>query len=147
MRYITPFAKIATLGFNLFSWAALYMAPKKMLAPDVKLGSTAPYNSMKNRLATYRFVQDIPLTPVDPSYDLVKSVDENLHHLSSIPMIILWGKHDFVFTEEYFSEWKRRFPDAPSFLYTDAGHYLLEDQPENVCERIESFIRENPLKR
>jgi haloalkane dehalogenase len=145
MRYLTPFAKIATLGFNLFSWAALYMAPKKKLPDDVKKGLTAPYNTWKNRVATYRFVQDIPLKPCDCSYELVKSVDDNLKTLSTIPMTILWGKHDFVFTTEYYDEWKKRFPNAPATLYESAGHYILEDEPEKVCDRIRSFIRENPL--
>jgi haloalkane dehalogenase len=145
MRYITPFAKIGTLGFNLFSWAALYMAPKKPLSADVKKGLTAPYNTWENRMATYRFVQDIPLRPGDYSYNLVKSVDDNIHKLSSIPMTILWGKHDFIFTMEYFQEWKRRFPKAPAILYPEAGHYLLEDVPEKICERIDAFIKTNPM--
>ncbi len=145
MRYITPFARIATLGFNLFARAALYMAPKKPLADDVKKALVAPYDSWDNRIATYRFVQDIPLKPEDPSYDLVKQTDEHLHELSSIPMMILWGKYDFVFTMEYFNEWKRRFPKAKARLFTEAGHYLLEDEPEKVCEAIRTFLTENPL--
>lgn len=145
MRYITPFAKAATLGLNLFSKAALYMAPRKKLTPDVKKGLTAPYNSWQNRIATYRFVQDIPLKPSDPSYSIVKSVDDNLHELSSIPMIILWGRHDFVFTMEYFREWQKRFPAAKTHVFDDAGHYLLEDEPDKVCDAIRIFLAENPL--
>jgi haloalkane dehalogenase len=145
MRYVTPFAKIGTLAFNLFSWAALYMAPKKPLSDVVKKGLTAPYNTWNNRMATYRFVQDIPLKPEDPSYDMVKYADDHVAELASIPMTILWGKHDFIFTLEYFNEWKRRFPKAPTRLFTEAGHYLLEDEPEKVCEAIQNFIKGNPL--
>lgn len=145
MRYLTPFAKIGTLGFNLFSWAALYMAPRKPLPPDVKKGLTAPYNNWNNRIATYRFVQDIPLKPGDASYDLVKSVDDNLHTLKSIPMTIVWGKHDFIFTMEYFNEWKRRFPEVHARLFPSAGHYLLEDEPERISDHIRSFLEKHPL--
>lgn len=145
MRHVTPFARIGTLGFNLFARAALYMAPRKPLGADVKKGLIAPYNTWKNRMATYRFVQDIPLQPEDPSYDMVKFTDDHLEELASIPMTILWGKHDFVFTMDYFNEWKRRFPKAPARLFTEAGHYLLEDEPEAVCEAIKKFLIENPL--
>ncbi|MFA6012148.1 MAG: alpha/beta fold hydrolase [Desulfobacteraceae bacterium] len=145
MRYVTPFAKIGTLAFNLFSWAALYMAPKKPLPDAVKKGLTAPYNNWHNRMATYRFVQDIPLKPEDPSYDMVKYADDHVAELASIPMTIFWGKHDFIFTLEYFNEWKRRFPKAPARLFTEAGHYLLEDEPTKVCEAIQNFIKDNPL--
>lgn len=145
MRYITPFAKVATLGLNLFSVAALYMAPKKPLAPDVKKGLTLPYNSWNNRIATYLFVQDIPLKKADPSFDLVKETDDHLQSLGNIPMIILWGRHDFVFTMSYYKEWMRRFPNAPAYVFPDAGHYLLEDEPDQVCDRIQTFLTDNPL--
>lgn len=145
MRYMTPFAKIATQGFNLFSGSALYMAPKKPLTDEIKEGLTAPYNTWRNRLATYKFVQDIPLKPEDHSYELVKSVDESLDTLKEIPKLICWGEHDFIFTMDYFNEWKRRFPDADAHLFRDAGHYLLEDEPEKVAERIRQFLTNNPL--
>jgi haloalkane dehalogenase len=74
---------------------------------------------------------DIPLSPTDESYGLVRNVDENLHKLKRIPMLICWGKHDFVFDTSYLAEWQRRFPNAEVHLFSDAGHYVLEDEPEN----------------
>ena len=145
MRYIRPFAKPATLGLNLFSAAAIYMAAKKPLAQAVKKGLTAPYNSWKNRIATYEFVQDIPLAPGHPSYDLVNEVDENLTSLAHIPMLICWGKHDFIFTPGYYKEWVRRFPDAEAHFFETAGHYILEDEPEKVTALIHNFIGKTPL--
>ncbi len=145
MRYITPLAKVATLGLNLFSKAAIYMAPFKKLPEDVRKGLTAPYNNWKNRIATYKFVQDIPLKKGDFSFDLVESVDKNLETLKNIPMLFCWGEHDFIFTMEYFFEWKRRFPEAEKHLFPTAGHYILEDEPEKVSELIKEFLKNNPL--
>jgi haloalkane dehalogenase len=145
MRYLTPFAKPATLGLNLFSAAALFMATKKGLACDVKKGLTLPYNSWKNRIATYEFVQDIPLAKQDRSYDLVKQVDDNLHRLKKLPILILWGEHDFIFTMEYFNEWKKRFPEAKAVSFPESGHYLFEDEPEKTLALIEEFLSNNPL--
>ena len=67
IRNIAPFANIAVLGLNLFAKGALYMASYKGLSKDVKIGLTAPYNSWRNRIATLRFVQDIPLGKNAPS--------------------------------------------------------------------------------
>ncbi len=145
MRYLTLFAKPATLGLNLFSVAALYMATRKPLPPDVKKGLAFPYNNWNNRIATYEFVQDIPLAKQDRSYPLVNYVDNNLSRLSSIPMQILWGEHDFIFTMEYFAEWQKRFPDAEAQSFKSAGHYLFEDEPEKTMDLIESFIERHPL--
>ena len=67
VRNIRPFAGPAVLNFNAFAKGALLMASRKKLSPDVKAGLIAPYNSPANRIATLRFVQDIPLAPGDPS--------------------------------------------------------------------------------
>jgi haloalkane dehalogenase len=147
IRYIAPFATIGVKGFNLFARAALYMAPYKRLAKDVKAGLIAPYNSWENRIATLKFVQDIPLRPGDPSYDLGQYVDQNLHRLSDIPKLICWGKHDFVFTPAFFEEWKQRFPDAEYHFFTDAGHYLLEDIPDKILPIVQQFLTAHPVER
>ncbi len=139
------FSKIAVLGFNLFAKGSLYMASYKGLSKDVKKGLIAPYNSWRNRIATLRFVQDIPLVKNDPSYDTVKYVDDNLHRLADIPLLICWGKHDFVFTENYLAEWQKRFPMAEIHLFDNAGHYVLEDEPEKISFIIKGFLKRHML--
>ncbi|MGB9443309.1 MAG: alpha/beta fold hydrolase, partial [Desulfobacterales bacterium] len=112
IRRSGPLAALAVLGFNLFAVGALFMASEKGLSAEVKTGLTAPYNCWKNRIATLKFVQDIPLAEKDPSYRLVKQVDDQLQTLSKLPMLVFWGEHDFVFDHDYLSEWQRRFPEA-----------------------------------
>jgi haloalkane dehalogenase len=146
VRNIRTFASPAVLGFNLFAHAALYLATYKGLTKDVKRGLTAPYNCWKNRIATLKFVQDIPVTEKDASYGLVKYVDRNLNRLKDIPMLICWGEHDFVFDTAYLNEWRRRFPKAEAHLFKDAGHYVLEDVPEKVIPLIKDFLHNYPSK-
>lgn len=140
VRNITAFSKPAVLAFNLFAGSALYMAPKKPLSDKIKKGMIAPYSCIENRIATYRFVQDIPLDVSHPSYSLVKWADDNLHRLSDKPMQIIWGKHDFVFDTDYFNEWVKRFPDRTIHFFDTAGHYLFEDEPEKTSSIINSFL-------
>ncbi|MBU1183345.1 MAG: alpha/beta fold hydrolase [Pseudomonadota bacterium] len=145
IRNISPFADIAVLGLNLFVKSALYMASYKGLSRDVKNGLIAPYNSWKNRVAVLKFVQDIPLCENDPSYGIVKDVEDNLHRLSEIPMLICWGKHDFVFTENYLAEWRKRFPGAETHIFENAGHYVLEDEPEKISSAIKDFLNRHVI--
>jgi haloalkane dehalogenase len=145
VRNVTPFATLAVQGFNLFAYGALYMASYKGMKKDVKSGLIAPYNSWNNRIATLKFVQDIPVSQKDPSYALVKYVDENLYKLSHIPMLICWGEHDFVFDSTYFAEWRRRFPNAEVHAFKDAGHYVLEDASDRVIPLIKDFLKKHPL--
>jgi haloalkane dehalogenase len=144
IRNLSWFAEPAVLHLNLFARGALWMAAKKSLPPDVKKALLAPYDTPANRIATLRFVQDIPVGPTDPSYDTVRRVDDHLGDLKDIPMLICWGKHDFVFDEDYYNEWRRRFPHAESHLFSDAGHYLLEDAPNRVLDRIRIFFSRFP---
>jgi haloalkane dehalogenase len=144
IRNSGPLAAIAVLGFNLFAVGALYMASHRGLARDVKRGLTAPYNCWKNRIATLKFVQDIPLGEKDPSYMLVQQAGEQLHILSKLPVLICWGQHDFVFDSDYLAEWQRRFPDAEVHRFADAGHYVLEDVPEKIIPLIDRFLSLHP---
>ena len=141
LKYLAPFAVPAVQAGNIFAKSALYMAPRHPLSKQIKQGLIAPYNSWNNRIATLKFVQDIPICPRDESYDLVKSVDDNLHLLKNIPMMILWGRHDFVFDLSFLKEWQRRFPNLPVHLFEDAGHYLFEDKPNETAKLIEQFLK------
>ena len=140
IKHLTPLGVPGVLGLNLFSRAALYMAPARPLSREVKKGLTAPYNSWKNRIATLKFVQDIPLKESDPSFKLVQWVDDNLHQLKDFSMLFLWGEKDFVFDKAFLKEWQKRFPHVPCHLFSDAGHYLFEDKPMECLTLIRDFL-------
>jgi haloalkane dehalogenase len=142
VRNIKPLAAVAVLGFNLFSFGALFFASHKGLSREVKKGLTAPYNSWKNRIATLKFVQDIPVREKDPSYQLVSDIDNNLHKIKDIPMLICWGKHDFVFDNDYLIEWQRRFPKAKVHTFSSAGHYVLEDAQDRIVDLVGKFFKQ-----
>ncbi len=145
VRNLRRFATPAVLGLNLFSYGALFMASHKRLSRDAKKGLTAPYNCCQNRIATLKFVQDIPMIETDPSYEIAKYVDDNLHLLADRPMLICWGMHDFVFDKEYLSEWQRRFPNAEVHAFPDAGHYVLEDVPDKIVVLVDGFLKKYSL--
>jgi pimeloyl-ACP methyl ester carboxylesterase len=140
-----PFLAVpAVLGLNLFARGAARTASAKGLRPDVRAGLLAPYNSWHNRLATLKFVQDIPLSPADPGYDIVEQVDQGLQRLAAKPMLLCWGERDFVFDRDYLAEWRRRFPHAEAHCFPDAGHYVLEDVPERLLKLLKEFLKRNP---
>ena len=140
IRNLAPFAVPAVLGLNAFARGAVWMAPKKPLAPEARRGLLAPYDCPRHRLATLRFVQDIPLFPEDPGYATVARVSARLDRLKERPLLLLWGKHDFVCDTDSYNEWRRRFPKASARLFSDAGHYLFEDQPERTTAMVRSFL-------
>lgn len=144
LRMIRPFASVAVRGFNLFAWAATWMATNKGLPALVKRGLVAPYDSWHNRIATLRFVQDIPLSPKDPSYSICKEVeDTQKERLGHVPLMLIWGEKDFVFDMDFFAEWERRYPDAEVHRFPQAGHYILEDEKEAVIPLVQEFLKKH----
>jgi len=130
-------------GLNIFARAALTMAVTRPLAPAVAAGYLAPYDSWANRIGVLRFVQDIPLSPKDASWETLLEIEKKLTQFAQTPMLLLWGGRDFCFNRYFFDEWQQRFPQAESRYLTDAGHYLLEDAFADLSPRIIDFFRRN----
>jgi len=118
------------------------MAVSRKMDKDVSCAYLAPYNSWKNRIATHRFVLDIPMDKDHESYDTLVEVESCLEEIKKrgVPLLIVWGGKDFCFNDAFYNEWKERFPDADSTYYPDAGHYLLEDKKDEVNSRIATFF-------
>ena len=145
VRNVPFLAAPAVLGLNLFARGAAWTASAKGLRPDVRAGLLAPYNNWRNRLATLRFVQDIPLSPEDPSYALLEQVDRGLRLFKAKPVLICWGERDFVFDRDYLADWCRRFPQAEVHRFPKAGHYVLEDVPDRILELLTAFLKRHSL--
>jgi len=134
-------------GGNAFAAiAARECCKRHPMGRDLRLAYTAPYDSWDNRIATLRFVQDIPLKPTDPGFDTIRDTADNLSRFRGIPTMIAWGLKDFVFDRHFLDEWVRRFPDAEVHRFADCGHYILEDARDEVIPLVESFLQRHPLR-
>ena len=140
-------SELTVRGLNAFVRGAIMGCSKRpgRMTSAVKSGYLAPYDSWSNRIAIHRFVQDIPLQPGDPSYDLVAEVDEALASFSELPIQIFWGEKDFVFDRHFLAEWRRRIPGAEYHTYPDCGHYVLEDAHEEITPLVREFLMRNPV--
>lgn len=144
----TALGRFLILKLNLFALMAARIGCKRRPMPEALRGAyCAPYDTPSDRIAILRFVQDIPLQPGDPGYDLVSQVETGLGRFAGLPMTICWGLKDFVFDRHFLREWQRRFPDAEVHAFTDCGHYILEDAKEEVIPIIERFLAAHPLDR
>ncbi|PCJ60927.1 MAG: alpha/beta hydrolase [Planctomycetota bacterium] len=139
---IPIFGAIVIRGFNGFAGPAIKMACKNQekMTSQIKQGYLAPYNNWHNRIATLRFVQDIPMHKSHPSWDTMKSIQDKIEILKDKPMHIFWGKKDFCFNDFFLEEWQKRFPNASVKEYAEAGHYVLEDANPEIIEDITSWI-------
>ena len=141
---IPGFGALAVRGFNAFAGVATIRATAKGLDPVAKAGLLYPYGSWHDRIATLRFVQDIPLGAWHPSYPELGRIDDGLASLTGHPMLLLWGDDDFCFTPAFRAEWQRRFPAAEVHAWADVGHYVMEDAPDRVIAAMEPFLGVSP---
>jgi pimeloyl-ACP methyl ester carboxylesterase len=133
-------------GFNGMSRGASFVGCKRHPMPKaLRDAYAAPYDSWAHRIATLRFVQDIPLDPGDPSYDDVTVVEQSLPRFRETPALICWGEKDFVFDREVRDVWRATWPNAEVQSFPDCGHYILEDAAEEIVPRVRAFLRAHPL--
>ncbi|GFE58718.1 alpha/beta fold hydrolase [Geobacter sp. AOG1] len=134
-------------GFNAFSLAASFVGCKRNPMPaELRRAYRLPYDSWQNRIATLRFVQDIPLTPGDRNYELVNTVAAGIDQFRNLPISLFWGERDFVFDRHFLAEWQRRFPGADVHSFADCGHYILEDAGEEIVPLIGEFLDRTATK-
>ena len=129
-------------GLNGFARGATFMAVAEKMRRQVAAGFTFPYGSWADRVAVHRFVQDIPLRPEHPSWETLSKVEASLEQLRHKPMRIFWGGQDFCFNDHFYKEWQRRFPEAVSRYFPDAGHYVLEDALPEILADLTPFLRD-----
>ncbi len=142
----TPLGALLVRRFNAFSGVASRVCVTRTPMPkDVRRAYTAPYDSYADRIATLRFVQDIPLREHDRGWDLLEQTASRLNLLAHLPALICWGDRDFVFDHAFLREWRRYLPEARVVRFPDCGHYVLEDAADEIVPMIERFLRDHPL--
>ncbi len=55
------------------------------------------------------------------------------------PMLIVWGKNDYIFPEEGAHPYKRDLKDVEKYIL-DTGHFALEEDCDFIAEKIRNFL-------
>lgn len=143
----TPLGPLLVRGLNAFALLASYVCCKRRpLSKEMRRAYRAPYNNWANRIATLRFVQDIPLKASDPSYQIVADCAKGLARFAKKPILLAWGEQDFVFSREFLVEWQHHFPEAELHRFPECGHYILEDAAEELLPAIDHFLEMHPIQ-
>ncbi len=140
--HVPLLAPLAAQGLNLFVHAAIRMAPAhpERLTPAVRAGLMAPYDSWRNRTAVLRFAMDIPLQTTHPTYQTLLNIERGLPQFADRPICFIWGMRDWCFTPDFLDRFLQFYPNAEVHRLDDAGHYLIEDDPEQVIGILAEFL-------
>ena len=142
----TPLGALLVRGANAFARGAVHTCVTRAAMPAaVRRAYLAPYDSWDARIATLRFVQDIPLAPSDAAYAVVSRTDAGLAAFRQTPALVCWGMKDYVFDHHFLEAWEQRMPHAEVHRFEDAGHYVLEDAGEEILSLVNGFLAAHPL--
>ena len=61
------------------------------------------------------------------------------------PMLIVWGKNDYIFPADGAYPYKRDLPDV-EFHLINTGHFALEDKADEMVPLIRDFLQRNLLR-
>lgn len=126
-------------GFFHMGWG-MATGRKEKFTADIRAGYRFPYGSWADRKVILRFIQEIPLEEDHPSRHLLATLDAALPRFRPLPHLIFWGTKDPVFHTGYLAEWQRRFPEAEVVRFPEAGHWILDEEPEVMIPRIRAFL-------
>lgn len=140
----TALGELIIRDTGLFTSVLARWAVCRQMEQRVREAYLWPYRLPEDRTGLLRFVQDIPLRPGDPSYELVSEVQAKLPRFNEIPSLILWGEKDFVFDHHFLREWQRFLPAAEVHRFPNAGHYVLEDAGAEILPLIQDFFERHP---
>ncbi|MEL6108764.1 MAG: alpha/beta fold hydrolase, partial [Planctomycetota bacterium] len=60
--------------------------------------------------------------------------------LADLPSLLVWGMKDWCFRPDCLRKFQAAWPDATTVEIPDAGHYVIEDAPEETLAAIKSFL-------
>lgn len=128
-------------GLNLFARAAITMAMNRnRLRPAVAKQLLQPYDSWANRVAIDAFVRDIPMSHRHRTYQTLVDLEQALPALAELPSLLVWGMKDWCFRPECLRRFQSVWPAATAVEIADAGHYVIEDAPQQTLDAIARFL-------
>jgi cis-3-alkyl-4-acyloxetan-2-one decarboxylase len=133
-------AALLVRGFNAFAATTARIGVARTMPAAVRRAYLAPYDSWAHRIATLRFVQDIPLAEGDRAWTLVEEAGRRLHEFADRPVFIGWGLRDFVFDRRCLDVYRAAWPEAEVHAFEDADHYVLQDRHQALVPAIRCFL-------
>ncbi len=58
-----------------------------------------------------------------------------------LPALILWGAKDIAFRKEELERWRSELADFELHEFEDCGHFLAEENPEQIVPLLSSFMK------
>lgn len=114
------------------------------LAPEVVSAYLAPFPDVDSKAGIRAFPRMVPLSPDDPGAAAGRATAEFLA-ADERPSLLLWGDSDPALPLDPVGHAVQRFfpTAAPLTVIENAGHFLQEDQGEEIGRLIAGWLKQN----
>ena len=126
---------------NVFGLLAFRFGVRHSLSKQALQNYREPHSTYASRKGVAQFPRLIPASPRDATYAPIKAISQALANFP-IPTLFLFSDGDPVTARIDARPVIEGMPSARLAVVKDAGHYLQEDQPEEVARNILEFLDE-----
>lgn len=132
-------------AFGKFAYKQLNFSPtvmvrvawgdKSKLTPEIQRHYIQALPDSASRQGTWVFLQELI-----GSSDWYDSLWRLRERIQDKPVLILWGMKDIAFKEKELARWESFFSNPQVIRYPDSGHFLQEEEGENLVPVIQRFL-------
>ena len=94
-----------------------------------------PFQELKKR----RHLQNY-LRSLRTESSFFEALEKHLSLLQPKPALLIYGAHDTGFKAGFLDKWKKALPNHRTVLFPEAGHYLLEDMPDQYSKELRGWL-------
>lgn len=105
--------------------------------PRVMDAYRGPFPDPGSRVPTHVFPRELLR-----SRRFLTRVEGGLSRLADLPALLLWGDADPAFRGPQLRRFQQLLPENRTVLLEDAGHFIQEDAPREMCAEIRRWWRE-----
>ncbi|WP_031517314.1 alpha/beta fold hydrolase [Desulfofalx alkaliphila] len=119
----------------------LAFSRRDVFTKKIRRGFGYPYRCKADRKAQLSTIRQIPILKSDPIYRMLLKTGQMLNGWQ-VPAQIIWGLKDPSSPPRIIKVLERLLPNhRPSVVLPQAGHFLTEEQPEVVLDKIKEFLK------
>jgi pimeloyl-ACP methyl ester carboxylesterase len=131
--------EMLALGANLFVEAMFGGMRPENATPQLAEAYRAPFPDYYSRVPILAFARDVPVGHEHPTAPYISEIAARVPELVR-PTLVMWGMKDRVFPPFLLEFWRATYPHADVMEFPEGRHYLQEDEPEAITERLLRFL-------
>jgi haloalkane dehalogenase len=131
--------EMLALGANLFVEAMFAGMRPETATPVVAEAYRAPFPDYYSRVPILAFARDIPIGEDHPTAPYMAELGREAATLE-LPTLLVWGMRDPLLPPPMLDGWKSLYPHAEVLELAEARHYLQEDEPDAIVDRLVTFL-------